>query len=236
MVWLAQLSSSVFALVLPAGVHLNSVLPGWYYEPTGVPVSEWVANVIGSFGYLGLAFLMLAENLFPPIPSEAILPLTGFFVGRGELAFPAALVVATLGSLAGALVLYALGRWGGRELIVRHAKLLRVTEAELDRADRWFDRHGGWVVLFGRMVPFVRSVVSVPAGLSEMPLLRFAVLTAVGSGAWNAALIGAGWALGENWDRASAAVASVSHAVVFVVAAAAVVGAAVWWWSRKRTP
>jgi membrane protein DedA with SNARE-associated domain len=202
----------------------------------GAPVSEWVENVIGSFGYLGLAFLMLAENLFPPIPSEVILPLTGFLVGRGELAFPAALIVATSGSLAGALALYALGRWGGRGLILRHGKLLRVTEAELDRADEWFDRYGGWVVLFGRMVPFVRSVVSVPAGLSEMPLLRFAVLTTVGSGAWNTALIGAGWALGENWDRVSASVASVSHAVLFVIAATAVLGAVLWWWTRKRAP
>jgi membrane protein DedA with SNARE-associated domain len=198
-------------------------------------VSEWVANVIGSFGYFGVAFLMLAENLFPPIPSEVILPLTGFLVGRGELGFLAALVVATSGSLAGAFALYALGRWGGRELIVRHGKLLRVSEAELDRADEWFDCYGGWVVLFGRMVPFVRSVVSVPAGLSEMPLSRFALLTTVGSGTWNAVLIGAGWMLGENWDRVSTAVASVSNVVILVIAAVAILGAAVWW-SRRHAP
>jgi membrane protein DedA with SNARE-associated domain len=199
----------------------------------GPSVSEWVANVIGSFGYLGIAFLMLAENLFPPIPSEAILPLTGFLVGQGDLAILPALVVATSGSLLGALALYALGRWGGRELILRHGKLLRVTEAELDRADKWFDRYGGWVVLFGRMVPFVRSVVSIPAGLSEMPLLRFAVLTAVGSGAWNAVLIGAGWTLGENWTQVSGAVSSVSNVVLVVVAVGAAFGLAIWWW-RKR--
>jgi membrane protein DedA with SNARE-associated domain len=198
-------------------------------------VSEWVENIIGSFGYLGLAFLMLAENLFPPIPSEVILPLTGFLVSRGDLGFLAALVVATSGSLAGAFALYVLGRWGGRELIVRHGKLLRVTEDDLDRADEWFDRYGVWVVLFGRTVPFVRSVVSIPAGLSEMPMLRFALLTAVGSGAWNAVLIGVGWTLGENWARVSTAVSSVSHAVVFVIAAVAVLGAALWLW-RRRTP
>ncbi len=190
--------------------------------------------MIGSFGYLGVAFLMLAENLFPPIPSEAILPLTGFLVGQGDLAFLPALVVATSGSLLGAFALYALGRWGGRGLILRHGKLLRVTEAELDRADEWFDRYGGWVVLFGRMVPFVRSIVSIPAGLSEMPVLRFAILTAVGSGAWNALLIVAGWMLGENWARVSAAVSSGSTVVLVVLAVGGACGLAIWW-CRKRT-
>jgi membrane protein DedA with SNARE-associated domain len=192
-------------------------------------VGEWVAGVIESFGYLGVAFLMLAENLFPPIPSEAILPLTGFLVGRGDLAFLPTLAVATSGSLLGAFALYALGRWGGRGLILRHGKLLRVTEADLDRADGWFDRYGAWVVLFGRMVPFVRSVVSIPAGLSEMPMLRFAILTAVGSGAWNALLIGTGWTLGENWARVSAAVSSVSNVVLVAVAVGAAFGLANFW-------
>lgn len=190
--------------------------------------------MIESFGYLGLASLMLAENLFPPVPSEAILPLAGFLIGRGDLAFLSALVVATLGSLLGAFALYALGRWGGRGLILRYGKLLRVTGAELDRADRWFDRYGGWVVLFGRMVPFVRSVVSIPAGLSEMPLLRFAVLTAVGSGAWNALLIGAGWTLGENWARVSAVVSSFSNALLVAVAVGAACGLVILWYKRAR--
>jgi membrane protein DedA with SNARE-associated domain len=195
-------------------------------------MGEWVAGVIESFGYLGVCFLMLAENLFPPIPSEAILPLTGFLVGRGDLAFLPTLAVSTSGSLLGAFALYALGRWGGRGLVLRHGKLLRVTGADLDRADRWFDRYGAWVVLFGRMVPFVRSVVSIPAGLSEMPVLRFAVLTAVGSGAWNALLIGTGWALGENWVRASAAVSSVSNMVLVAVVGSAAL-CLVTFWRRK---
>lgn len=197
-------------------------------------MSEWVAGVIGSFGYLGVAFLMLAENLFPPIPSEAILPLTGFLIIQGDLAFLPALLVATSGSLLGAFALYALGRWGGRGLILRHGRLLRVTEAELDRADEWFDRYGGWVVLFGRMVPFVRSIVSIPAGLSEMPVLRFGILTAVGSGAWNALLIGAGWMLGENWARVSAAVSSASIVVLVALAVGVALCLAIFW-RRKGT-
>jgi membrane protein DedA with SNARE-associated domain len=140
----------------------------------GESLAAWVSDVIRSSGYVGVALLMLAENLFPPIPSEVVLPLTGFLVNQGQLAFFPALGVATTGSLAGALVLYALGRWGGRGLVLRLlVDVLRVKEADLDRADEWFDRYGGVVVLFGRMVPGVRSLVSIPAGLSEMPLGRF---------------------------------------------------------------
>jgi membrane protein DedA with SNARE-associated domain len=194
---------------------------------------QWVDQVISSFGYAGVATLMLLENLFPPIPSEAILPLVGFLVNRGDLAAITALLAATLGSLVGALVLYAFGRWGGRPLVLRYRRVLRVTEAELDRADGWFDRYGSWIVLFGRMVPLARSVVSIPAGMSEMPVWRFVLLTALGSAAWNALLIGAGWFLGENWLRVTAVVGSLSN-MVLVIVAVGVVALGVWWWRRQR--
>lgn len=194
---------------------------------------QWIDQVISSFGYGGVVTLMLLENLFPPIPSEAILPLVGFLVNRGDLAVITALLAATLGSLVGALVLYALGRWGGRPLVLRYRRVLRVTEAELDRADGWFDRYGSWIVLFGRMVPLARSVVSIPAGMSEMPVWRFALLTALGSAVWNALLIGAGWFLGENWLRVTAVVGSLSN-IVLVIVAVGVVTLGVWWWRRQR--
>jgi membrane protein DedA with SNARE-associated domain len=198
----------------------------------GESLAAWVSEVVRSFGYAGVAFLMLAENLFPPIPSEVILPLTGFLIGQGDLAFVPALVVATAGSLAGALVLYALGRWGGRELILRYGGVLRIKEADLVRADEWFDRYGGAVVLFGRMVPGVRSLVSIPAGLSEMPLGRFVLLSALGSCMWNALLMGVGRLLGENWSQVASVVGSVSNIVVALLAAAAVV-LGIWWWRRS---
>ncbi len=194
---------------------------------------QWIDQVISSFGYGGVVTLMLLENLFPPIPSEAILPLVGFLVNRGDLAGIPALIAATLGSLVGALVLYALGRWGGRPLVLRYRRVLRVTEAELDRADGWFDRYGGWIVLFGRMVPLARSVVSIPAGMSEMPVLRFALLTALGSAVWNALLIGAGWFLGENWLRVTGFIGSISD-IVLVIVVVGVVSLGVWWWRRPR--
>src|SRR5688572_31374743 len=107
-----------------------------------------------------------------------------------------AVLAATIGSLFGALLLYAFGRLGGRPLLLRYGRWLRLDEARLDKADEWFDTHGGKIVFFGRLVPGVRSVVSIPAGLSEMPLGRFMLLTTAGSAIWNFALIGAGWALG----------------------------------------
>jgi membrane protein DedA with SNARE-associated domain len=196
-------------------------------------VTGWIADLIDAFGALGVAFLMALENLFPPIPSELILPFAGFLVGQGELGFLPVLVASTAGSLFGALVLYALGRWGGRNLILRYGRFLRVKEADLDRAEGWFDRYDEWVVLFGRMVPGVRSVVSIPAGMLGTPFVRFVLLTTAGSAAWNALLLGAGWYLGDNWREIADIVGSASN-VVLVLVAIALVSTAVWWWHRRR--
>lgn len=185
-------------------------------------VGQWVLDVIGALGYLGLALLLIAENLFPPIPSEVVLPLAGFLVGRGELNLWGALTAATFGSVAGAVVLYGLGRWGGRRLVLRYGKWLRVDEERLRRAEGWFGRYGDWIVLVARVVPVARSIVSVPAGTAKMPLPRFVVLTTVGSAAWNGFLIGAGVALGANWRVVQNWVGSYSEGVlVFGTAAVA---------------
>ena len=195
-------------------------------------MTGWIADLIEAFGALGVAFLMALENLFPPIPSELILPFAGFLVGRGEIGFLPALVASTAGSLSGALILYALGRWGGRNLILRYGRYLRVKEADLDHAEGWFDKYDEWVVLFGRMVPGVRSVVSIPAGMLRTPFLRFVLLTTAGSAAWNTLLLGAGWYLGENWQQIEGFVGSLSNFVLIFVAVA-LVAAAIWWWRRR---
>lgn len=195
-------------------------------------IGQWISDTITSLGSFGIAVLMLLENLFPPIPSEAVLPLAGFLVGRGEIGFVPALVASTLGSLAGALLLYALGKRGGRPLVERHGGKLGVSEADLDRAEGWFDRYGSAVVLLARMVPIARSIVSIPAGVVEMPLGRFTLLSAVGSGLWNALLIGAGWFLGANWSLVSDFVGQVSN-VLLIALVVAVVPFAIWWRRRK---
>ena len=191
-------------------------------------LGQWAADVLAAFGSFGLVVLMLAENLFPPIPSEVVLPLAGFLVGRGDLGGVQAIAAATVGSVLGALALYALGRWGGRALVLRYGRVLSVTEAELSRAEGCFEKYGDVVVFFGRMVHLARSIVSIPAGMMKMPLARFTVLTTIGSVLWNTLLIGAGWFLGANWEQVTTVVSSVSN-IVFVVGLVAVIALTIYW-------
>lgn len=184
-------------------------------------MAQWVFDVVSALGYLGLALLLVAENLFPPIPSEVVLPLAGFLVGQGDLNFWGALVAATVGSVVGAFVLYALGRWGGRRLVLRYGSWLRVDKESLDRAEGWFRRYGDALVLLARVVPLARSIVSIPAGTAEMPLVRFVALTSIGSAIWNALLIGAGVALGANWEVVQNWVGSYSNVVLILAAVGA---------------
>ncbi len=179
---------------------------------------ERLLAAVESGGGLALGLALLAENLFPPIPSELILPLAGFAVQDGRVPHLEALGAATAGSTVGAAILYAVGRFGGRSVLYRYHWLFRLEPEQLDRADAWFDRHGSWVVLWGRMVPIFRSVVSIPAGFSEMPLLRFMTLTAIGSLLWNSLLIGAGIALGERWELVERYTSAYKLAIVAAVA------------------
>lgn len=200
-------------------------------------LTEWARDSVATAGYTGLAALILVENVIPPIPSEVILPLAGFYVGTGEFSYPLAVLAATIGSLLGAILIYAISRRGGRPLILRYGRVLRVGEQDIDRADEWFGRWGAWLVFGGRMLPGLRSLVSIPAGLSEMPLGRFAALTFAGSAIWNAALIGAGWGLGANYDRVASILGPAGTAVIAVVVLG-LVGALGWWMlqARRRRP
>lgn len=193
---------------------------------------NWLTQAVESGGLWALAGFMLAENLFPPIPSEGVLPLAGFVVNRGGLQLIPALAAATLGSVVGAMLLYSLGRWGGRPVLLRWHRVLRVDEAQLDRADEWFDTHGRKLVFWFRMLPLARSVISIPAGASEMPIGQFLLLTTAGSLLWNAALIGAGMLLGDNWKQVSEVVNTFSTAILAAMALLMVVGVA--WLVRRR--
>jgi membrane protein DedA with SNARE-associated domain len=170
-------------------------------------IGEWTMGVIQDAGYPGLALLVTLEMVFPPIPSELVLPLAGFLTGQGLLLYPLAVLAATLGSVVGALLLYGVGRTVGerriRALTRRYGKWLLMDERDLDRARAWFDRYDAAAVFLGRLAPGVRSLVSIPAGVAGMPIGRFAWYTALGSGLWNAGLIGLGWLLGAHWETAT---------------------------------
>lgn len=196
-------------------------------------MTDAVVGLMRAFGYLGLFLVLIIENLFPPIPSEAVLPLAGFLVGLGEMNFVLAVLVSTAGATVGALILYALGRYGGRPLILRYGKILRVDAPSLDRAESWFLRYGDWVVLVARIIPLARSIVSIPAGTMRMSLPRFTLLTVIGTGLWNILLIGMGQLLGENWERVSE-VASTYSDVAVGLGGLAVVAYGVFYLFRRR--
>jgi membrane protein DedA with SNARE-associated domain len=193
-------------------------------------ITTWVTDVVDTLGYLGVAFLVALENVFPPIPSEAVLPLAGFVAGRGDASLIGMIVAATAGSVVGAWVLYgiasAIGPVRLRAFIVRFGRWFGVREHHLERAEEWFDRRADAAVLIGRCVPLIRSVVSVPAGFRRMPIGRFTLLTALGSAMWNTALISAGAVLGERWERVGDVVGLVQGAVI--VAVVALVGYLAW--------
>lgn len=188
-------------------------------------LAQWVQDVIESLGYLGVALLVIAENLFPPIPSEIVLPFAGFVARRGDGSVIVMVVASTIGSVIGALVLYAIAAAIGPErihaFVVRFGKWFGVKESDMVRAEEWFDRRSNVAVLVGRCVPLIRSLVSIPAGFRRMRFSSFVVLTAIGSAVWNVALIGAGAALGDQWDRVGDYVGIFQWIVILAIVAAA---------------
>jgi membrane protein DedA with SNARE-associated domain len=186
-------------------------------------IGDVAGDLIGELGYLGLLVVMAVEHVFPPIPSELVLPLAGFEVAQGNLNLAGAIASSTAGSLIGASTLYALARGGGRPLVLRLRAILRVDEADLERAEARFERHSAWVVVLGRMVPGIRSVVSLPPGLLRMPFWRYLALTLAGSLVWNTILIVAGQQLGSRWKEVGEFVEPIAHWVILAVVPVAVV-------------
>ncbi|GAA4120768.1 hypothetical protein GCM10022215_24780 [Nocardioides fonticola] len=176
-------------------------------------------------GSPGAGLAIALENLFPPLPSEVILPLAGFTAARGTFGVVEVLIWTTLGSLVGAVVLHRLGWALGRERMLRIVERMPLVKAEeVVRAEAWFARHGDKAVFYGRMIPLFRSFISVPAGVERMPLPRFMLLTTAGSAIWNTVFVLAGYHLGENWH-----VVETYAGVLQLVVLGVVAGAAVWW-------
>jgi membrane protein DedA with SNARE-associated domain len=178
---------------------------------------EALTQLIERGGYAGILLLTFIETIFPPIPSELFMPMAGFVAARGPLTLPGVIACGTIGSLAGAWFWYFLGRAIGieraRDLARRHGRWLTLHPADIDRGVRWFEAHGGSVVLFGRMVPAIRSVISIPAGIAHMPTGRFLLLSGIGSLVWTTLLMTAGYKLQEDYHRVADWAAPVSNLV-----------------------
>jgi membrane protein DedA with SNARE-associated domain len=167
---------------------------------------KWGERLVESLGLFGLAVIMFLENVFPPIPSEPFLLGAGFSSADGSLSFPGAIMAATIGSLLGAIIYYYVGvlipEAKIRSFLRKYGRFALLGEKDLDRALTWFNRHGRLVIFFGRCIPLVRTLISVPAGLTRMPLPLFLVSTAAGTALWSTLLIGVGRALGDNYESA----------------------------------
>lgn len=198
-------------------------------------MTDWIVRLMAQLGGPGAGLAIALESVFPPIPSELVLPLAGFAASRGDLTLAGAIAWTTVGSLVGAMVLYAVGRRLGRQRTRRLAAKLPLIElADLDKTEAWFARHGSKAVFFGRMVPLFRSLVSIPAGIEEMPLARFAALTAAGSLIWNSALILGGYLLGEQWHEVRR-YTGIIQPVVLVACAAGLVWFVIGRLRRRRS-
>lgn len=186
-------------------------------------MSEWIIDLIQRGGYAAIGFLMLLENVFPPIPSELVLPFAGYVAATGKLSPIGVWLAATAGSLLGALPWYwagrRLGHGGLRKFASRHGRLLTVCPADIDHAQDFFRRHGASSVGFGRLVPGVRSVISMPAGVGQMPLARFLLWSAVGTVVWSGVLLTLGYVLQSRYEEVKGAVEWVTRGAVAIMVA-----------------
>ncbi len=192
-----------------------------------------IKSLIESLGYPGIVFFVFLENVFPPIPSELIIPFGGFLVERGDMQFWLVVVAGTLGSVLGALPLYYLGRYWHKERMKRFfngkGRFLMVDDDNVERSFAWFHRHGAWAVFICRMIPGLRSYVSIPAGSAHMGMPLFLALTAGGTALWTAFLAWLGLYLGKNYEKISAYMDVAVYGVL-----AFVVGSVIWWIVKQR--
>lgn len=190
---------------------------------------QWIIDLINQLGGPAVGFAILLENFVPPIPSEVVLPLAGVAASRGELGVLEAIIWATIGSVTGALALYALGALLGRDRTrTLLDKLPLVNLKDVTRAEQWFERHGSKAILIGRVIPGVRSVISIPAGVNRMPLVKFVLLTMAGSAVWNSLFVVAGFELGDNWHVVEQYTGIIQKVVIAVLVVLVI------WWIIKR--
>jgi membrane protein DedA with SNARE-associated domain len=196
-------------------------------------VSSWLISLITNYGLIIIFVLMAAENACLPIPSEVVVPYGGVLAALGHTHLWEVIVVSTVAALVGAGVVYCIGRYGGRPLALRYGHLIRIKPSHVQKAEDWFNRRGEYMVLYTRMLPVVRTFISLPAGIARMNVWKFLLFTGLGSAVWNTALAYLGWAFGNNWDSLQHQFARFTYIAigVCVAIAAAIIG---WYLWRRR--
>ncbi|EHF6351283.1 DedA family protein [Listeria monocytogenes] len=203
-------------------------------------METWITSIMADFGYIGIFVLIMVENLFPPIPSEIILTFGGFMTTVTSLNVVMVIIVATLGSVVGAILLYKVASYFGKErltkIVLKYGRILRLKESDIERAESFFLKYGSWAVFLCRMIPLIRSLISIPAGMTKMKMSRFLILTTAGSLLWNTVLIGLGAVLGESWNEIVVFMDSFSTIIYSVIAILVVVGIGYFFRARfKKT-
>ena len=202
-------------------------------------MEEFILSMMNQFGYIGVFLLIAIENIFPPIPSEVILLFGGFMTTYSELNIILMIIFATLGSLLGAIVLYYIGKILNKERLKKIVsgkigKVLRLKNSDIDKADEWFYTKGNKTVFFCRFIPIVRSLISIPAGMSEMPLGKFFLYTTTGSLIWNTVLIVIGSIVGENWQSILNIFDTYSNIVLVLLVIIFVVGVYLFYHTKNK--
>ncbi|HLR20191.1 MAG TPA: DedA family protein [Staphylococcus sp.] len=198
-------------------------------------MEQWITHFMEQYGYWGIAFLIFLENIFPPIPSEIILTFGGFITTQSDLDFLGVIITSTVGSVVGAIVLYGIGAWIGEDslyrLVNKYGNILRVKTTDLDKTIQWFEKYGYWTVFFCRFVPLLRSLISIPAGLTGMNLPLFIVFTTVGTIIWNTVLIYLGQTVGGNWHSIVYYMDIYSRVIYILIALLLIL--VVWKWLKR---
>ena len=201
-------------------------------------MEEFVISIMNQFGYFGIFFLIFIENIFPPIPSEVVLLFGGFMTTYSKLNLIGMVIFSTLGSTVGAIVLYFIGKILNKDRLKRIVagkigKVLRLKASDIDKADHWFDTKGNKTVFFCRFIPVVRSLISIPAGMSEMAMGKFLLYTITGSLIWNTVLLFVGSKVGENWNRIEAIMSQYSH-IILILLIIGFLGFVIYHFSKKK--
>ena len=202
-------------------------------------MQDMIIQLMDQFGYIGIMLLIAIENIFPPIPSEVVLTFGGFMTTYTNMSIIGVIIFSTLGAILGAIVLYYIGRILNKERLMRIVsgkigRVLCLKADDIEKADRWFGTKGDKVVFFGRFVPIIRSLISIPAGMSGMPFGRFLVLTTIGSSIWNTVLIVIGSIVGESWEKIVAIVNEYAVITVVVLAIVFIIGVIFFYKKRIR--